>query len=155
MVTRSVGICVNGFVVGGGYEGKTKELDNLIIEASKYMQETFKRDITIRYNSDGESGGAWIKDNEWSCKIGLTARLAKSKLLAMTSEEKINTPIEIILNFPNDVIVIETLVDESLLQDKSLVGYHSNTKRHNTLQEGIDWIISIVDPDALKEYLIR
>jgi hypothetical protein len=69
-ITRSVGIVpkVNGIVVpcwplpGGGYEGKTRRLDRAVANAAKWLAKTFNRPITIRFNSDQLSGGAWLVD---------------------------------------------------------------------------------------------
>jgi len=69
-ITRSTGIIpkVNGRVVmcfplpGGGYTGKTKKLDRAVLRGAAWLRDTFKRSITIRFNADRHSGGAWLVD---------------------------------------------------------------------------------------------
>ena len=38
MIERSIGYSVYGYTVGGGYKGKTEELDNIILEATQLLQ---------------------------------------------------------------------------------------------------------------------
>jgi hypothetical protein len=64
-ITRSTGIPVGaGAVVygmaGGGYQGLTPELDNVVQEGAKALAEAYGMDVTIRFNSDRASGGAWL-----------------------------------------------------------------------------------------------
>ena len=71
-ITRSVGVVpqVNGIVVpcwplpGGGYEGKTKRLDRAVANGAKWLAKTFGRPVTIRFNADQHSGGAFLVDKK-------------------------------------------------------------------------------------------
>lgn len=83
-ISRSAGIPVrvNGIpvgLVGSGYRGKTEELDLVVQKAAELLANFFQRDIEIRFNSDQESGGAFIKDKkkgmDGSCQVGLCAGL--------------------------------------------------------------------------------
>lgn len=75
-IERSAGYNTGyGYIAGGGYEGKTKALDNAVKKAAEFMEKEFDRDIEIRFNSDRESGGAWLKDNKGSTDLGLGANL--------------------------------------------------------------------------------
>lgn len=51
-------------VVGGGYTGATSELDATVQHAADLLARTFDLPVTIRFNSDRESGGAWLKLDE-------------------------------------------------------------------------------------------
>lgn len=83
-ITRSGGIPVTvgrvcyGFA-GGGYEGKTKELDELVKQEADILGKLFRKDIEIRFNSDRLSGGAWLKNSlkgfDGNCQVGLNAGL--------------------------------------------------------------------------------
>jgi len=88
VIERSMGTCVCGYFVGGGYEGATKELDNVVKREAELLQKHFNKDIEIRFNSDRMSGGAWVKDGKKNCSVGLSARLTNSELLEMSSEQR-------------------------------------------------------------------
>ena len=51
-----------GYVVGGGYSGKTDELDAAVQKEAEILQELYGRDVVVRFNSNRESGGAFVKD---------------------------------------------------------------------------------------------
>lgn len=63
-ITRSPGIPVtvgmNVAVVGGGYRGMTAELDSVVARAAETLREAYAMDVTIRFNSDRRSGGAFL-----------------------------------------------------------------------------------------------
>jgi len=79
VITRSNGIAIQNFVVGGGYNGCTNELDNIVMDAAQKLEEFTKRDIEIRFNSDRRSGGAWVVDSlpgfQGNCHLGISAGL--------------------------------------------------------------------------------
>jgi hypothetical protein len=65
-ITRSTGVELPpGFALGmrpgGGYSGATADLDALVADAAELLRDAFGMDIEIRFNSDRESGGAWLK----------------------------------------------------------------------------------------------
>ena len=64
-ITRGVGYVVDGgYIVGGGYEGLTKELDALVQKCAEWLHSHFPdRDVQIRFNSNRKSGGAFIESN--------------------------------------------------------------------------------------------
>lgn len=61
-ITRSTGLGTGylGFIAGGGYAGATDELDSTVARAGELLREYYRRDVTIRFNSDRRSGGAWL-----------------------------------------------------------------------------------------------
>src|SRR5262245_49367026 len=72
-IERSAGIPVSagagGFsitprLVGGGYLGATPELDTVVQQAARALETAYCTDIVIRFNSDRESGGAWLRTPE-------------------------------------------------------------------------------------------
>ena len=96
-MTRSPGTTITvgalPFVVGGGYQGVNKELDQTVKQAAKLLLFAFGQNVEIRFNSDRKSGGAWLKDNlpgflNKSCHIGVTASLYPAWPARMHSEDK-------------------------------------------------------------------
>ena len=62
-VTRSPGLPTGymGLVAGGGVTGATWELDSTVRAAAEALGMAYPgRDVTIRFNSNRLSGGAWI-----------------------------------------------------------------------------------------------
>jgi len=112
MITRSIGTCVHGYIVGGGYEGQTKELDNIVKNEAELLQQYFNKDVEIRFNSNRQSGGAWIKDGNKNCSIGLSARLTNSELFNMNSESKCKLAYQELKHFMDnpDIIIFETAI---------------------------------------------
>ena len=69
MITRSTGIVPNipwaGPLPGGGYTGKTPELDAAVVQCAELLEKEFPLvDVEIRFNTDRESGGAWVPGNQ-------------------------------------------------------------------------------------------
>lgn len=60
-ISRSHGVLIpgTGFVAGGGFSGFTRNLDELVEEAAALLQDAYGA-VTIRFNSDRRSGGAWL-----------------------------------------------------------------------------------------------
>ncbi len=85
-ITRSHGHAIAGtpYRAGGGYSGATDELDAAVQQAAQLLAEAFHSKVQIRFNSDRQSGGAWLDDGVQgfggSCQIGLTARLCKGEI---------------------------------------------------------------------------
>lgn len=79
-IERSAGVPVKiggiGAVVGSGHHG-IGELDAVISHAADLLHERFQLPITIRFNSDRESGGAWLKTHERD-RIGANAEIGIS-----------------------------------------------------------------------------
>lgn len=77
-IERSTGITVPvwaGTLPGGGYSGDTKELDDAVKACAELLQDAFGKDIVIRFNSNRESGGAWVKNEVmFDAGIGLRVR---------------------------------------------------------------------------------
>ena len=65
-IDRSNGIKLGtGYLMGSEIYGKTEILDEIVKQAAERMLQMFDVDITIRFNFDAESGGAYVKDEEW------------------------------------------------------------------------------------------
>ncbi len=147
-VTRCAGLPVQvaglHFMVGCGYEGTTKELDNTVTEAARLLSESFNRDVVIRFNSNRQSGRAWLKNSvlgfDGNCQIGLGAGIACAGHTC---------------GLPENAIYIDTMTYASALKDKSLATegcrysepYH--WQYHSTLQEAIAWLKKHVDRNAI------
>ena len=115
MIERCGGISTGtGYLVGNGYSGKTKELDDIVKKEAEILQEMYGLDVQIRFNSNRESGGAWVIDGKDNCSIGLSASLRNSKIFYMTKEEMNALSLEELENLFNeekDIIVYEIFVN--------------------------------------------
>src|SRR5439155_864627 len=60
---------------GGGYSGATQPLDDAVAGNAEALAREYGRDVQIRFNSDRESGGAFIILPESDLELGLTSQL--------------------------------------------------------------------------------
>lgn len=89
-ISRSHGVLIpgTGLVAGGGYSGITRDLDELVKEAAALLLDAYG-DVTIRFNSDRRSGGAWLVTSTGGgvcsdADIGIGASLFSVKSLTQT-----------------------------------------------------------------------
>lgn len=133
-IKRHGGTAVHGFIVGGGYEGRTKELDQIVQREAELLKATYNRDVQIRFNSDRLSGGAWLVNSlpgfSGCCQVGLCAG-----------------------NREATGLYIDTVVDASALRDKSLategVRRDYSYKIHATVEDALAWLKANVDSSKL------
>lgn len=84
-IERSAGILIPGTMLaaGGGYSGVTADLDEVVRQAADQLAQAYGMDIEIRFNSDRESGGAWLKDaagrHNW---VGICAQVVTASARA-------------------------------------------------------------------------
>ena len=86
-ITRSTGTPIpgTGLVAGGGYRGLTAELDAVVREAASALVRAYGGDVEIRYNSDRESGGAWLVTPDGrNDRVGICASLVTARMRAVT-----------------------------------------------------------------------
>ena len=76
-ITRSPGVsAVNGWLCGNGVYGATKELDEVVEECARALADSYPSfDVTIRFNSDRKSGGAWLVTDLGPDAVGLNAEI--------------------------------------------------------------------------------
>jgi len=128
------------YVVGGGYEGKTKKLDDVVQNEATLLAKYFKRPISIRFNSDRESGGAWIKDNIDSSQVGLNARLKNGKIVYETYVNVNTLKGNVAEKYPeNDNIKKYWRYKDSLAMD------------HRSLKDAYEWLKTNVDRNRIKK----
>lgn len=81
-IERSQGLPIDpvmGFVAGGGGRGATTALDDVVQYAAEALSALYEgAPVTIRFNSDRMSGGAWLKTAEQdyiggNAEVGITA----------------------------------------------------------------------------------
>jgi predicted GNAT family acetyltransferase len=151
-ITRSAGIAtgIGYYMVGNGYKGSTKELDDKVVEIADRLTKLYGKNVEIRFNSDRESGGGFIKDDNFSCKIGVGARLASSEFISLTREEKIAFPMENYDKLPKDLILYHVVLDESIR--KTGVGTDDD---FNSIEEALEFLKENTDLLALQEYLSK
>lgn len=95
MINRSAGTIVTvgsiPYIVGGGYQGNTNELDKTVMEMAEILHELYGKDVEIRFNSDGNSGGAWLKNSlkgfDGNCQVGMCADLQAIQPEGMSDDE--------------------------------------------------------------------
>jgi hypothetical protein len=157
-ITRSAGIPVKvgalHAIVGGGYRGLTKELDDTVAQEAELLSALFNRDVEIRFNSDRESGGAWLKNSleglEANCQVGLNAGLRPIKPAGMSDEDfRIKSSLEFIRSQPKE-LYIETYVSASCLKDPSLAKHGTDNDpyclvEHRSIGLAIVWLIDNID----------
>ncbi|MEM3858869.1 MAG: hypothetical protein QW478_05630 [Candidatus Micrarchaeaceae archaeon] len=176
-ITRSKGYDTGyfGLRAGAGYEGKTKELDDVVMEEAKFLQKQFNKDIEIRFNTDQESGGAFLKDGESNQSLGLGAKLEyrfpngvsmeqyladKGLSLGKSNWWEIESALR---KLPKDKIKYEVVADFVLLKPyatskgaskKELL--HHKPSWHlefSTLKSAKEWIKKNVDYGKVKRYI--
>jgi hypothetical protein len=74
-ITRSTGTIVGGYNPGGGYQGATEDLDNIVTEIAEHMTTEFNMPVVIRFNSDRRRGGAWLNLSGNTSSVGINASL--------------------------------------------------------------------------------
>ena len=92
-ISRSPGIAVHNYIVGGGWRGCSNELDTVVMRDAEFLRDHYHINVTIRFNSNRLSGGAWLIDSKKdgigsNSSIGLGASLVNSRLRAILLEEK-------------------------------------------------------------------
>lgn len=157
-IERCYGISTGtGYLVGAGGTGKTEELDNLVQAAAEKLCELFNVDITIRFNTNRKSGGAFVVDNETSSKIGITAGLRNSELQKMSREERINLTEEELDKYleQKDCIVISTCLAKDFLKEESpFICLDSEFRDVNSLEEAVEWIKTGTN-SAMRKYILE
>lgn len=156
-VTRSPGLGVNvggvHYIVGGGYQGKTPELDELVKQEAELLGELFDRAVEIRFNSDRESGGVWLTNSlpgfNGNCQVGLCAGLRAKRPDGMSDDDYFR----LWRTLPTE-IEINTNVKPSALIDPNLVNEGNPGERycwltHDTLAQALDWLKSNVNRDGI------
>ncbi len=162
MITRSAGLPVTvasiPFLVGSGYEGLTKELDDTVKREAELLTTTFNRDVEIRFNSDRESGGAWLKNSlkgfAGNCQVGLGAGIRAIKPEGMSREDWVHNATREFRKSQPKELYIDTYVSASGLKDPSLAkdrldDSHYCFLHHKTVDEALAWLIENVDTNKI------
>ncbi len=159
-VTRSTGLYtgIGAYFCGNGYKGLTKELDDTVKREAELLTTTFNRDVEIRFNSDRESGGAWLKNSlkgfDGNCQIGFNAGLRPIKPEGISNEDWwFKATWEFINSQPKE-LYIDTYVDPSALKDPSLANSGNLDSRycsleHKSVEEALAWLIENVDREKI------
>ena len=159
-ITRSTGLYTGygAYFCGNGYEGTTKELDDTVKREAELLTTTFKRDIEIRFNSDRESGGAWLKNSlegfAGNCQVGLGAGIRAIKPEGMSREDWVHNSTREFRNAQPKELYIYTFVSASGLKDPSLANSGLDDNRycslhHKSVDEALAWLIENVDKEKI------
>lgn len=146
MITRSTGIVVGAYLVGGGYTGRTKELDDMVQRAAEMVADAFKWPVEIRFNSDRRSGGAFVNepDNPHKTRFGLTVSLRNVKPEGMSDDAWVMAPWAFRESQP-EALYISTYITAQWLQNPSQANAGNPDNRydfreHATLQDGLAYL---------------
>jgi len=158
-ITRSTGLYTGygAYFCGNGYEGTTKELDDTVKREAELLTTTFKRDIEIRFNSDRESGGAWLKNSlegfAGNCQVGLGAGIRAIKPEGMSREDWVHNSTREFRNSQPKKLYITSYAKASALKDHSLAndGYSEpiSYRFHQSVGEALAWLIENVDREKI------
>lgn len=155
-ISRSSGIIVRGFVVGGGQRGFSEELDRIVMQEAEFLRDHFHSNVTIRYNSDRLSGGAWLVDAPVdtfgaNSSIGLGASLVNRKLRDMLLEETMKLSLRQLqqMRYEADEIRFSTCIDlkktnHSVPSDSKYILLNSEYRDFVTLDEAIAYLVGHV-----------
>jgi len=81
-ITRYEGqpLGTSGLVAGGGYAGITAELDSVVAAGARALAAAYSVPVEIRFNSDRESGGAWLVTADGdNAEVGIGASLVTAR----------------------------------------------------------------------------
>ena len=164
MATRSVGISPGvpwaGPLPGGGYQGKTKSLDEAVARLADWLEEHIDGMMEIRFNSHGLSGGAYIYPGQpktyiiqppHSPQIGLGASLVRPEVMCERRH------LERIESWPESTpINYQVLVYPQFLRDPKARGEMSQGEsfgywRAKTPQEAKDLLVRLVSKEVFKK----
>lgn len=140
-IERSVGQFVQGTLVGGGYKGLTKELDEVVTHAAQLLAEEFRRDVVIRFNTNRRGGGAFLKGlppgkfDSYYVKLGAYLRSHDNSIQVQAG---VYEPIA----FSDRVDWPETMLEERACY-----------KQFADLPAALDWLRDVVDRAAITRIL--
>lgn len=157
-ITRSTGLYtgIGAYFCGNGYEGSTRELDDTVKRQADLLATTFSRDVEIRFNSDRQSGGAWLKNSlegfAGNCQVGFNAGLRPiglDRTHDMPHEEYMRLWREL----PKE-IYIATYAKAEVLKDPSLANSGNEDSRycyliHKSIDEALAWLVANVDREKI------
>lgn len=172
-ITRSAGlVAIEGqpWIVGGGYSGSTKELDDTVQKAARLLSKGFGRDVEIRFNSDRLSGGAWLKDDlpgfAGNTQVGLTAGIGAVPPKGKSRDQWIDElgkkynwergMDEELHNAPQGVFV-STYISADVADDQGVVnsgnpGHRYASHEHKSLTDGLTFLKKHVNRSKLNPY---
>lgn len=153
-ITRSPGLPITvgrvcyGFA-GGGYEGKTKELDEAVKQEAEILGKLFNKDIEIRFNSDRLSGGAWLKNSltgfDGNCQIGLNAGLVPIKPRNMG----INTFFDKYDTLPKTLKVYTYIACSAMIHPEIARCNGYDYRDHKTIAKAVEFLKANVDTSKI------
>lgn len=159
-ITRYSGMNLgNGFLIEVGYIGITQELDQLVYRAAELLCNLFDMEVTIRFNSNQRSGGAYLVDGrkgiDGNCSIGINATLcdAESDVTQLDKQSVLHLKGQTGLGEDHRAIQICTCLRSDFLKEKSpyILG---DTEFRNvpSLEAAIQWIQEGTN-DVMQKYL--
>lgn len=141
-----------GYLAGSGIYGKTEVLDEMVQQTADRLLEMFDVNITIRFNSDSESGGAYVKDEWWSDKIGIRVSLVNSALYKMNCQEVFRLSDEEWEKYGNkDMLKIGTCLHKEFLKaGAEAVCCDTEFRDFDSLDEAAKWILTATNEKMWK-----
>lgn len=168
VITRSPGVVVGGYVVGGGQYGQTKELDSNIQKAAQFIADALGCNVVIRFNSGNRSGGAYVMDTHeegmvGNCSIGINGVLTWSDCFGNGAfdQSAVDRFHEHMTNGdPYDTMLFYAYIDLRHLDSPYIyqrsVLYCEESPRYTSVKEACAWVKQKAEENAaVKEYLSR
>lgn len=160
-IERFEGISVPGWFgprPGGGYAGKTDDLDKSVDRDAKWLAETFpKFKVQIRFNSDRESGGAWLVDGMGDTQLGISSDLVTRRDVEYRAKNAEFFTDEPEWKGVEGAIVHGVVADAHVLRDTTLAEDQGGagrepyaSPRFRTTAEARHWILMNVVPSRIK-----
>lgn len=160
-ITRSAGVSTSfplAPLCGSGYSGSTAELDQVVQRAAELLRVAYKMDVTIRFNSDRRSGGAWLRTHEID-RVGANSQLGICAHLVNQTSHDAAARYGFEIGDPVGTIVVSSHIGhDSLASDDiatsgtgSLRAYHH--ERRPTLADALIYVqANAVLPAHLPDY---
>lgn len=167
-ISRTAGTCVNGYIVGGGMYGKSKELDDGVNKAAQFITKNMDCNAVIRFSSNQHNGGAFVKDIDdggmnGNSSIGIHGCLTWSDCIGSGDFD-----MDVVDRYhrhqvnddPCDVLMFYASID---IRKPDSPYYHARTRiycaespRYNTPEEAFAWLKEkVANVAEAAEYLDR
>jgi hypothetical protein len=149
-----------GAVVGGGYRGKREDQDKAVQELATRLNSEFDHDITVRFNTNQLSGGAWLKDNNQSSQVGLGVNLKPPEWYLEQRHEYVfgdaEEPDEREFSLEDRQLVTEVKADVPVVDEKHANNMTDRDDRtsyavieFDEIDEAWSWFVDHINRDAI------
>lgn len=159
-IIRSSGMSSgDGRMVGSGYIGLTQELDQMACQAAELLRNLFDTEVTIRFNVNRMSGGAYLVDGrkgmDRDCSIGINVTLcdAEPAETLLRKQGVFDSKERTELKEGHESIQISTCLRSDFLKEESpyILG-DTEFRNVSSLEAAVQWIQKGTN-DVMQRYL--